>query len=354
MPTSINDHEGLHDTMGRAALAGAAASIAGLFVLADLATALWVGVVAAAVTVPRSVGAIAKIALGACLAGAATHLPGIYGSLAPALLLGGAASLGSKGWGRLVALGAGFAAFLIKGGLHASGIAPWLPPGVSAMVMGGLSGGVAGWAVLGRHLLPAPAQVPAIGRPRIGGEIGELVGRAQAAQSEADRAIAQDAPEVAQAARDLVGRIERFAERWYEVEREAARSPRRAVEVRLVELDERIAATKDQVAQNEFTRARAALKAQLDYLDEIGRGRERAVARLSHQVAALERLRLQALRHRSVDASRLGAELQPVAEELAQAGVDLDIASDALLEAAVTPTEAPDAPACQTSDRLLS
>jgi hypothetical protein len=50
-------------------------------------------------------------------------------------------------------------------------------------------------------------------------------------------------------------------------------------------------------------------------------------------VATLERLRLAALRHRSVDASRLGAELQPVVDELADAGGDLDLASEALDEA---------------------
>jgi hypothetical protein len=102
---------------------------------------------------------------------------------------------------------------------------------------------------------------------------------------------------------------------------------------RLAELDLRLAACSDAVAQAEFARAREALAAQVDSLAEIARGRERAVARLTHQVAMLERLRLAALRHRSVDAARMGAELQPVVEELSQAGTDLDIASEALSEA---------------------
>ena len=50
------------------------------------------------------------------------------------------------------------------------------------------------------------------------------------------------------------------------------------------------------------------------------------MARLTHQVATLERLRLAAVRHRSVDAARLGAELQPVVEELSEAGGDFDFA----------------------------
>ena len=52
-------------------------------------------------------------------------------------------------------------------------------------------------------------------------------------------------------------------------------------------------------------------------------------------MATLERLRWAALRHRSADAARLGAELQPVVEELAQAGGDFDIAAEALTEATV-------------------
>jgi hypothetical protein len=85
----------------------------------------------------------------------------------------------------------------------------------------------------------------------------------------------------------------------------------------------------------ELTRAAEALKAQVAYLDEIANGRERAVARLTHQVATLERLRLAALRHRSADVARMGAELAPVVEELAQVGGDFDIAAEALAEATV-------------------
>jgi hypothetical protein len=53
-------------------------------------------------------------------------------------------------------------------------------------------------------------------------------------------------------------------------------------------------------------------------------------------VATLERLRLAALRQRSADAGRLGAELQPVVDELTQAGGDFDIAAEALTEASAS------------------
>jgi len=95
----------------------------------------------------------------------------------------------------------------------------------------------------------------------------------------------------------------------------------------------RLESSTDPQTRTDFERAREAVTAQLAYLDEIARGRERAVARLTHQVATLERLRLAAVRHRSVDAARLGAELQPVVEEIADAGGDLDLASEALSEA---------------------
>jgi len=47
--------------------------------------------------------------------------------------------------------------------------------------------------------------------------------------------------------------------------------------------------------------------------------------------------------HRSVDAARLGAELAPVVEELTEAGGDLDLASEALGEAACSAAALPPA-----------
>jgi hypothetical protein len=169
------------------------------------------------------------------------------------------------------------------------------------------------------------------------GEIGELLGRAQGAYREAVEAVGEEAPQVLSAANDLVMRMARFGRKWREVEREAQRSQPDLVLARLEQLDRKVLETSDPVARGEFERAREAVKAQVSYLAEIARGRERAVARLSHQVATLERLRLAAVRHRSVDAARLGAELQPVVEELQQAGGELDIEAEALSEAHLQP-----------------
>ena len=145
--------------------------------------------------------------------------------------------------------------------------------------------------------------------------------------------MGSSAPEARAAADDLIGRMARFGRHWREVDLEAGRTLPETLQERLADVNRRLEACTDPVAQSEFARAREALSAQVDSLHEIARGRECAVARLTHQVAMLERLRLAALRHRSVDASRMGAELQPVVEELSQAGTDLDIASEALSEA---------------------
>jgi hypothetical protein len=125
----------------------------------------------------------------------------------------------------------------------------------------------------------------------------------------------------------------RFGRRWREVDAEASRSQPDELRERLLLIAARVDSTTDAQTRADFERAREAIIAQLASLEEISRGRERAVARLTHQVATLERLRLAAVRHRSVDATRLGAELQPVVEEISEAGGDLDLASEALSEA---------------------
>jgi hypothetical protein len=133
----------------------------------------------------------------------------------------------------------------------------------------------------------------------------------------------------------MVRKMTRFGRHWRELEAEASRSLPAQLHDRLQLVGRKLEATHDPLTRLELGRAAEALRAQVSYLDEIANGRERAVARLTHQVATLERLRLAALRHRSADASRLGAELQPVVEELAQVGGDFDIAAEALAEATV-------------------
>jgi hypothetical protein len=191
-----------------------------------------------------------------------------------------------------------------------------------------------GVSSIGRNIQRLAAPVESELRALAGeGELGQLLGRAADAYRDAVDALGTEAPQARAAADDLVLRMARFGRRWREVEADAARSLPADVHERLAVLNRRLEATTDALAKVEFERAHEALLAQLASLEEIARGRERAVARLTHQVATLERLRLAAIRHRSVDASRLGAELQPVVDELSEAGGDLDLASEALTEA---------------------
>src|SRR2546423_273407 len=120
-------------------------------------------------------------------------------------------------------------------------------------------------------------------------------------------AIGGEAPAARAAADDLVGKMTRFGTRWRELESEASRSLPGDLRERLQLVGRRLETSSDPLARAELARAREALSAQLAYLEEIHSGRERAVARLEHQVATLERLRLAALRHRPAHSARMGA-----------------------------------------------
>jgi hypothetical protein len=147
--------------------------------------------------------------------------------------------------------------------------------------------------------------------------------------------MGDEAPAARAAADEMVRKMARIGRRWREVEAEVALARPAELHERLALVGRRVESTSDALARADLERTREALSAQLAYVDEIRGGRERAAARLEHQVATLERLRLAALRHRSADATRIAAELQPVVDELMQAGGDFDIASEALTEAAV-------------------
>jgi hypothetical protein len=273
-------------------------------------------------------------------AGGGGHLGGLLGLLLGAGAVGGSLGRGVHGARRWVAGGFGMlgalGAVMVWRAFDRTGALAFLPSGLEALFAGAAGGLMVGVSSLGRHLEVAqlgPHEALKALAPE--GELGQLLHRAASAYEDAVQAMGSSAPEARAAAEDLIGRMARFGQHWREVEKEAARTPHESLQERVAQLDLRLAACSDPVAHAEFARAREALAAQLDSLTEIARGRERAVARLTHQVAMLERLRLAALRHRSVDASRMGAELQPVVEELSQAGTDLDIASEALSEATI-------------------
>jgi hypothetical protein len=338
MAVTVKDHEGLHHAVARAMLAAGGAAVAATFLPATLAWALAALAVTVAVAPPRSWRGAAESLLWALAAGGGGHLGGMLGLFLGAGAVGASLGRGVSGAQRWMASGLGtlgaLGGLLVMRAFDQGGALAFLPSGLEALVAGAASGLMVGVSSLGRHIEVAQlGPHEALKALAAEGELGQLLSRAATAYQDAVDAMGRSAPEARAAADDLIQRMSRFGQHWRDVDREAARTAPEALQERLADLDKRLAGCTDPVAQAEFARAREALGAQLESLQEIARGRERAVARLTHQVAMLERLRLAALRHRSVDASRMGAELQPVVEELSQAGTDLDIASEALSEA---------------------
>jgi hypothetical protein len=340
MAVTVKDHDHLHHAVARAMLAAGGAAVVAPFLPGSVAMAVAALAVTVAVAPPKSWKGAAESLLWALAAGGGGHIAGLFGLLIGSGAVGASLGRGLTGARRWVAGGFGMlgamGAVLVWRAFDRSGALAFLPSGIEALIAGAAGGLMVGVSSLGRHI--EVAQLGAheeLKKLAADGELGQLLSRAANAYEDAIDAMGGSAPEARTAADDLMKRMARFGQHWREVEAEANRTAPEALHERLADVNKRLEACTDPVAQAEFARAREALSAQVESLQEIGRGRERAVARLTHQVAMLERLRLAALRHRSVDASRMGAELQPVVEELSQAGTDLDIASEALSEATI-------------------
>ena len=340
MPATIKDHARLHDTVARATLAAGAAAVAGLFLPASLAAALMALSIGVAVVPPTSAASASTAILWALAAAAGGKIGGGVGNAIAGVAIGGSVARGLPGPSRMVAMLVGtvgaMTAALIGRAFALTDVLAALPNGVAALITGATGGLVVGVSSVGRHvaLLRAPLEHE-LRAMADDSELGRLLGRAASAYRDAVQAIGGEAPAARAAADELVGKMTRFGTRWRELEAEASRSLPEDLKERLQLVGRRLESSNDPLARVELARAREALSAQLAYVEEIANGRERALARLEHQVATLERLRWAALRHRSADAARMGSELAPVVEELTQAGGDFDIAAEALSEATV-------------------
>jgi len=339
MPATINDHDKLHDSVARATLAAGAAAVAGIFLPAPLAAALMALAVGVAIVPPATLPSAATAILWALAAAAGGRIGGGVGSAIAGVAIGGSIARGLTGPSRLTAMLVGtlgaMTAALVGRAFALTDVLAALPSGVATLVAGATGGLVIGVSSVGRHIgvLRAPLEQELLAMSD-DSELGRLLGRAASAYRDAVLAIGGEVPAARTAADELVGKMTRFGRRWRELEGEASRSKPEDLKERLQLVGRRLEASADPLARAELARAREALAVQLAYVEEIANGRERALARLEHQVATLERLRWAALRHRSADAARMGAELQPVVDELAQAGGDFDIAAEALSEAA--------------------
>lgn len=208
-----------------------------------------------------------------------------------------------------------------------------LPRSLSAVVSGLGMGFVVGGSTVVRHLKLVRSTQPdkelraLLPPPEATDELASLVNQAMASYQQASEAL-EEHPQAKAAAGELVKKIARFGKKWQDIETQVKKSERGDLDKRVAELKARQEATSDEGVRSEYERALSALREQLTYLDEIEKGRQRAIARLHHQVATLDRLRLAAVRHRSVGASKLGEELKTVVDELNQAGQDLDTAAE--------------------------
>jgi hypothetical protein len=231
---------------------------------------------------------------------------------------------------------AGVLAQLLPDTLESQGVFLHEPLWLANGVAGGLVGLLLGTATVFRHVVwkdaPALATLQGLLPPADSqDELSKLIRQAIVTFQETEQSL-DEHPGARAAAEQLVLKIGRFGKRWQDIETQAQKSDRTALSERRDQLTARIEAATEDGIRSEYRRALVAVEEQLRYLSDIDRGRERAIARLHHQVATLERLRLAALRHRSVGAAKLGEELRPVIEELNQAGQDLDTAVEILAE----------------------
>lgn len=225
---------------------------------------------------------------------------------------------------------------LLPESMEAQGVLIHQPLWISNAVAGGCVGLLVGASTVTRYLVLRPepidaelaALLPAHGATD---ELSSLIQQALTTYQQAVESL-DEHPSARTAAEQLVKKIGRFGKRWQDIESQAQKSDRSKLDERKKDLQARIQAASDDSVRSEYGRALLAIDEQLAYLDEIAKGRERAVARLHHQVATLERLRLAAVRHRSVGAAKLSEDLKSVVEDLSQAGQELDTASEVLAE----------------------
>ncbi len=210
-------------------------------------------------------------------------------------------------------------------------------PTTVANVIGGLGMGLAvGSATIARYLKvklePVDKELKGLlPEATATDEISELVAQAMTSYQQAAECL-EEHPQARATAEQLVKKIARFGKKWQEITAQAQKSDGKKLETKIAELQARKDASNDDSVRNEYERALGALREQVTSLGEIEKGRERAVARLHHQVATLDRLRLAALRHRSVGAAKFGEELKTVVDDLVQAGQELDTAAEVLAE----------------------
>jgi hypothetical protein len=218
----------------------------------------------------------------------------------------------------------------LLGAAGGAGVPLW----VAAAATGGAFAFVGVLGLLPRHLDIASNRVAAAydaSRTVLTGEMRELADRAVTLWNKVDATLEPDAAP-RKTIEDSIVRVLEVGRRWAAVEADGARTPTDLLAQRMEAMTDKMAKTDDAIAKAQYAHAHAALAEQARYLKEIAASRERVVARMHHYLAAMERLRFAVINHRSADASRLATEVQPILDDLAHLGTDIDFSSEALAE----------------------
>jgi len=234
-----------------------------------------------------------------------------------------------------LALGA-FVAGAIDGYLRADSV----PTFVAALTGGVAAGVVAALGALALHVGFARDAVfdAYVGvKDSLRGEVGAIVDQSLQTYRRIGTALqglaVEPQAQLRKTVSALVLSILNLARRLATIDREAHATSADELARRLEGLQAKTAQTEDAVAREQYSLAASAVAAQLGYLRDIGAGRERIVARMHHNLAGLERLRLALINQRSADAQRLSAEVQGILDELGQLGQEFDLQAEAIGEA---------------------
>jgi hypothetical protein len=350
----FRDHEGFHRSTLHMAIAGA---LGGLFALILQHAIAGFGVFhgawsLATLIVPTAYAAAAPdrrlrftnlallLALGLVGGTAFTALTGagqMHAGLAVMALCFGA----SLGYGatrsRVAVLFAGALVFLLMREvlIVTMQLYPMLPAWAVAGIGGTAFSFIGVIALLPRHVELKRDRVTAVYEktaPVLEGEIRTLAEQAREVWVKVDAEVEADSP-VRPAVEDSVLRLFDVGRRWASVEKQGARGTTAGeLAARMEILTDKMGRTEDTIARDQYGQAHAALAEQLRYLKEIGTARERVIARMHHYLAAMEKLRFAVINHRSHDASQMSTEVQPMLNDLAHLGKEIDYASQALGE----------------------
>lgn len=148
------------------------------------------------------------------------------------------------------------------------------------------------------------------------------------ASSEAGFARSQ----LAQSLSAVTLRILELSRRWQAIDRELGDRAEGEIAGRLSELRALQETTRDETAKKQLGVAEASLRAELEQIDRIRRGRERVVARLHGEMALLERSRVTLLGLKTSDAHLRAAELSALSETLSAVAREMDVEAEAVDE----------------------